>query len=185
MGHFQEALGEITIAQRLDPLSEALELRAGWIFFRAGKHDRALQIGRELAAKSPRNFGVHELISFALFHKGEREEALREMETAVHLGAGQLELARLGRMYAQAGRKTDAERVLRQLQDEAKQNYTPAFCLVDVYEGLGDFEQANLWMDKAIKNRESVLVHLKVDADDLNRANPHFAEWLKKIGLDD
>jgi TolB-like protein/class 3 adenylate cyclase/tetratricopeptide (TPR) repeat protein len=183
-GRFQEALTEITIAKRLDPLSEMLKLREGWIFFRAGQNDRALEIGRQMTANNPDDFGVRELVSFALFRKGQRAEAIAEMEAAVRPGAGGLELARLGRLYGLAGKKADAQRVLRQLQEQARQNYVPAFCLADVYEGLGDFEQANVWMNKAIENRESPLVYLKVDTDDLNRANPHFAEWLKKIGFD-
>ena len=39
-------------------------------------------------------------------------------------------------------------------------------------------------MNKAIADRESRLVYFTVAADDITRANPHFAEWLKKIGLD-
>ena len=74
--------------------------------------------------------------------------------------------------------------MLQQLHDDAKRKYLSAYCLADVYEGLGDFEQANLWMNKAIAERNSPLVYLKVSADDLNRANPHFSEWLKKIGFD-
>jgi hypothetical protein len=53
-----------------------------------------------------------------------------------------------------------------------------------VYEGLRDFEQANVWMRRAIVDREFQLLDLKGSADDLNRANPYFPQWLKKVGLD-
>ena len=54
-----------------------------------------------------------------------------------------------------------------------------------VYDGLGDIEQANVWMNKAIEARKGRIVFLKVSgADDLTRASPYYSEWLKKIGLD-
>jgi hypothetical protein len=53
-----------------------------------------------------------------------------------------------------------------------------------IYEGLGDFEQANVWLNRAIEAREPQLVYMEVDADEASRANPHFPEWLKNTGLD-
>jgi serine/threonine-protein kinase len=184
MGRFQEALNEIAVAQRLDPLSDGLKLREAWIYVRSGQYDRALEITRQLTAKTPEDFAAHELTGLALFRKGQREAGIAEMETAVRLDNSPLLLAALGRMYGQAGRKSDAQRVLEQLQNSAKQAQIPFYCFVQLYEGLGDFEQANVWMDKAIKNREFSLAYLKASADNLNHDNPHFTEWLKKIGLE-
>ena len=39
-------------------------------------------------------------------------------------------------------------------------------------------------MTKAIAEREGRVVFSRVAADDVTRANPHYSEWLKKIGLD-
>ena len=65
-----------------------------------------------------------------------------------------------------------------------ERKYCSANRIAWVYEGLGDFEQANVWMNKAIEEHESELIYMKMLTDDLNRANPYFPEWLKKIGLD-
>lgn len=88
-------------------------------------------------------------------------------------------------MYGRVGRKADAQKVLDQfLALVAKQQYVPARVIAKVYDGLGDIEQANIWMSQAIADRESALVYVKVHADDITRANPYYPEWLKKIGLD-
>ncbi|MSU68614.1 MAG: hypothetical protein EXS40_08585 [Opitutaceae bacterium] len=50
--------------------------------------------------------------------------------------------------------------------------------------GLGDVEQRNIWMNKAIADREGRIMFIKSAADDLTRANPHFGEGMKKIGQD-
>jgi adenylate cyclase len=183
-GRFREALAEIVLAEQLDPLAPILKLHEGWIYWRAGNYDRALEIATQMIARDPEDFRAHELKSLVLFRKGQQAEGIAEMEMTLRLGGSALEMAKLGRMYGQVGRKADGERIQHQLQDQGKEQYVPASCLGQVYEGLRAFDQANLWMTKAIENRESPLVYLKVDADDLNRANPYFKEWLKKIGLD-
>jgi hypothetical protein len=66
-----------------------------------------------------------------------------------------------------------------------KEKYVPAHAIAGVYDGLGNIEQANVWMNKAIEAREGRMVFLSVSiADDLTRASPYYSEWLKKIGLD-
>jgi tetratricopeptide (TPR) repeat protein len=68
---------------------------------------------------------------------------------------------------------------------QAKEKYVPAHAIAGVYDGLGNMEQANVWMNKAIEAREGRIVFLSVSiADDLTRASPYYSEWLKKIGLD-
>ena len=123
-------------------------------------------------------------MGFVLFCQGHRAEGITEMETAARLESGSRQLGELGRMYGHVGRKTDAQRVLRQLQEMAKRKYVPPHSIAFVYDGLKDFEQANVWMDKAIREHDPEMVYLKSETEELNRANPHFLEWLKKIGLD-
>ncbi len=63
------------------------------------------------------------------------------------------------------------------------QQYAPAYPIARFHKGLGDFEQANIWMNKAIADREDILVYLNVFANKVTRANPYYPEWLKEIGL--
>jgi len=93
-------------------------------------------------------------------------------------------MGELGQMYGLVGRKADAQKILDELLNRAKEQYVPASSIASVYKGLGDYEQANVWMNKAIADQEGSLVLLEVDFEDLTRANPYYPEWLKKIGLD-
>ena len=87
------------------------------------------------------------------------------------------------RVGDRVARLVEAQRVLAQLQNQSTNGYVPSHCFAYVHEGLGDFEQANTWMKKAIAAREFPLVYLKVEADEVSRANPHYREWLQNIGL--
>jgi TolB-like protein/tetratricopeptide (TPR) repeat protein len=183
MGRFQEARDQILIAEKLDPLSESLKSREGWIYFRSGQYDSELEVARKMIAANPNNYTAHELLGAGLFRKGKRDEGIAETEIAVRLDGSPMTLAALGRMYGAAGEKSDAQKVLQQLLEISKQAHIPSYCVAHVYEGLGDFDKADEWMEKAIEVHEGPLVYLKSDADEVNRANPHFPEWLKKIGL--
>ena len=88
-------------------------------------------------------------------------------------------------MYGLVGRKADAKKVLKGLLDRQKEQYVPALSIASVYDGLGDYEQANVWMNKAIADKEGGLELFEVDFEELPRANPYYKEWLKKIGLDE
>jgi predicted Zn-dependent protease len=105
------------------------------------------------------------------------------MEKAVGMDSSPMTLALLGRMYGAAGKKDDAQRVLDQLLSASKEKPIQSYCIAYAYEGTGDFDKADEWMNKAIDDREAPLVYMKSDVDEVNKANPHFPEWLKKIGL--
>ncbi len=183
-GRHPEARAEANKAHQLDPLSVLAKVALGRTSSWAGDNDRALEAGRQAIAMEPNSFIAHHLTGDVLMRKGRREEGIAEMEKAAQIAPVPQVLGLLGRMYGRVGRKADAQKVLDQFLARAKQQYVPARSIADVYDGLGDFEQANVWMNKAIADRESSLVHFKVMADDITRANPHYPEWLKKIGLD-
>ena len=184
-GRHPEALAEATKAQQLDPLSVRAKVIGGWVSFYAGDYDRALAVGRQAIAMDPGFFNAREVTGIALFRKGQREDGIAEMEQAARLSSGPVVLTRLGWMYGRVGRKADAQKVLDQFLAQAKEKYVPAHAIAGVYDGLGNIEQANVWMNKAIEAREGRIVFLSVSiADDLTRASPYYSEWLKKIGLD-
>ena len=60
----------------------------------------------------------------------------------------------------------------------------PLFLFAVVYVGLGENEQAFLWLEKAFVERTNSLAYLKVDATwDPLRSDPRFAELVRHIGL--
>ncbi len=95
-----------------------------------------------------------------------------------------MSLALLGYAHARLGERSQALRMLEQLEAASKQRYTPAFSFAVVYAGLGEKDQAFTWLEKAYEERASRLGYLKVEPlwDPL-RSDPRFAELLRRIGL--
>lgn len=131
------------------------------------------------------NVEAYELTGFALFAKGEHEAGIKAAEKAIQLAEFPLVLGKLGWMYGRVGRDVEAQEVLDRLLARAEKQYIPALCMVYVYDGLEDYDQANEWMNKAIADRESSLVFFNFVADDITRASPYYSEWMDKIGLDE
>jgi TolB-like protein/class 3 adenylate cyclase/Tfp pilus assembly protein PilF len=182
-GRFKEALVQTAMMRERDPLNPDSEFEEAWIRFKTQEYPRALELARGLVARESDLWLFHEILALVLFRQGQKTEGIAEMETSVRLDPGSRALARLGRMYGQVGRKTDAAKVLQQLRDRAKNHYVPAHFFAFVYAGLGEFEQANTWMNQAIDARESLLSMLKTEADELDRSNPFFPQWLQRIGF--
>jgi predicted nucleic acid-binding protein len=95
-----------------------------------------------------------------------------------------MSLALLGYAHARLGERSQALRILDQLEAASKERYTPAISFAAVYAGLGEKDQAFAWLEKAYGERTSRLGYLKVEPlwDPL-RSDPRFAELLRHIGL--
>ncbi len=53
------------------------------------------------------------------------------------------------------------------------------------YLGLGENEQAFLWLEEAYKEKSSILLYVKVHPFfDPIRADPRFANLVRRVGLD-
>ena len=66
------------------------------------------------------------------------------------------------RAYAHAGRRSDALRLLAELQKRRKAGYVPAGAFVNAYLGLGENDQAFAWLEQAYKEQSNILQFLKV-----------------------
>jgi tetratricopeptide (TPR) repeat protein len=182
MGRNEEAIAEAAKARQLDPLSVVNVSTQAWIFFYAKNFDRALAVGREAIALAPDSFFGHQVTGRALFSQGRHDEGIAHVEKSRRIADTPYIKENLCWMYAQTGRKSAATMIRDELLAEAEKRYVASLSVAGVYQGLGDYEQANFWMNKAIEEHDGGVMFLKV-ADEIYGSNPHYPEWLKKVGL--
>jgi tetratricopeptide (TPR) repeat protein len=90
----------------------------------------------------------------------------------------------LGLAYGLAGRKAEAIKVLNELHELNKSRYVTPAALVNVYIGLGDKEQAFVWLEKAFQERSNFVAFLKVfPLLDSIRSDPRFDDLIRRVGL--
>lgn len=184
-GRTQEALAWSLRARELDPEGRA-GTEIGWILFNARRYGEATHELRSVLAVRPDDATALWFLGFALIANGQSEEAIHVLEKTVSImnrspGA----IGVLVRAYAHAGRRADALRLLAELKVRQQAGYVPAAAFVNAYLGLGDYEQAFAWLERAYQEQSSILLWLKVHPFfDPLRGDPRFADLLRRVGLD-
>jgi serine/threonine-protein kinase len=88
------------------------------------------------------------------------------------------------RAYAHAGRRSDALRLLVELKRRRNTGHAPAGALVNAYLGLGENEEAFVWLEQAYKEQSNMLQFVKVHPYfDPIRNDPRFADLVRRVGL--
>ena len=185
LGRSEEGLTEAKRALDLDPVSPAILNYVVVQLYLARRFDEAIEQGRKTLELDPSFAPVHGTLGHVYAAKGMYRDALAEYEKCSALSGGSpLSTAFVGYAHARLGQRSDAFRVLDQLRAAAKQRYVPAISFAIVYVGLGEKEQAFLWLEKAYDERTNSLAYLKVAATwDPLRSDPRFADLVRRIGL--
>jgi hypothetical protein len=118
-----------------------------------------------------------------LLAKHQPQQAVPMLEKAVsvsHRSPGIV--GELIRAYAQAGRRSDALRLLAERKKREQPGYSGAFVIA--YLGLGDYDQAFVWLERAYQEQSDLIPYLKVHpVFDAVRGDPRFQDLLRRVGL--
>jgi TolB-like protein/DNA-binding winged helix-turn-helix (wHTH) protein/Tfp pilus assembly protein PilF len=185
-GRIDEALAEVNRAQELDPLSLTTSMTRGFILENGRRYEESIEQLRRVIASDPNHYGAHWFLALTYIANHQFDEAIAASEKAVALsGRAPAALGVLGLSYGVAGRKREANNVLNELLQLQKQRYITQMAPCYVYIGLGDKDQAFVWLEKAYQERSNPLALFKVSPTvDSLRSDPRFADLLRRIGLD-
>ncbi len=185
VGRGDEALIEIKRAQELDPLSLPISTVAGWILYLGRHYDQAIdQYRRTLEMDS--NFPIaHSYLGRAHIRKGNFEQAIIECQTATRLSESHpFYVAWLAYAYAMAGKRTEALRILHDLEAISQHKYVASHDIAAIYAGLGEQSKAIAWLKKAYDERSYTVLQLEVEPEfDSLRSDPRFQDIVHRIGV--
>jgi len=183
-GDTDEALTWARRGRDLDPLAISGS-GIGWILFQAHQYDEAINEFRSVAAVRPEDAGNLWLLGFALTANGQPAEAIPVLEKALPISNRSPGIIGvLVRAYAHAGRRADALRLLEELKRRKQAGYVPAAAFVNAYLGLGENEEAFVWLEQAYKEHSNILLYLKTHPYfDPIRDDPRFGNLLRRVGL--
>ena len=183
-GRTEEALAWSRRAQQLDPLG-VTGVSNGWILFHARRYDEAMRELRSVLAVHPDYATARWFLGFVLIASGRAQEAIPVLEKTVSMmkrSPGSIEL--LATAYARAGQRTRALRLIDELRRRRQAGYVPAGAFINPYLGLGDYDQAFLWMEQAYQEQSNILQFLRVHPFfDPVRSDPRFADLERRVGL--
>jgi len=183
LGQFDRAIAEVKRAIELDPLSLVINTDLGNTLYRARRYDDAITQMRKTLEMDPGFYYTHWNLGSALAAKGALGPAIEEYQKARSLNDDPSMLGFLGRALAVSGNKTEAMKILEQLNTISKQRYVSAYSFALVYLGLGDKDEAVRYLEKGYEDRAGELlryINVEPILDPL-RGDPRFEALVQKI----
>jgi tetratricopeptide (TPR) repeat protein len=123
------------------------------------------------------------MLANALQSKGSHEEAIRERQRVLDAAPGNvLFLAALGGSYAAAGMRSEAIRILDQLDELRGHKYVMPYWMALIHSGLRERDEAFRWLDAALEERSAWLAYVSWDPRlDYLRPDPRFQDLLDRM----
>ncbi len=183
-GRFDEALELAKQAISLDPYSPAVRTTAAQAYYLNGDFDAAIVEYEAILEIDRADPAFHFYLGWAREQKGEYEAAIALHDRAIALSdRAPLYVGGLGYAYGLAGRSSEANVILDELISREAEGLAEPMHVAVVHIGLGNYEQAIDWLEKAFAARNSHMLYLKQGAQfDPLRDDPRFVSLIRRMG---
>jgi TolB-like protein/Flp pilus assembly protein TadD len=182
-GRNSEGIFELERAESLDPLSLIISADLADALCIAHLYDESVKQSEKTLGMDP-NFAVaHYELGQALEQKHMHAEAITEFQRAIELSGhnGAFD-SNLAYSYAVSGRKREAENIVKDMEAQPDKNPSADANIAMVYVGLGDHDQAMVWLNKAYEARFNPSILLRSGFDPL-RSDSRFVDLRRRLGL--
>jgi serine/threonine protein kinase/Tfp pilus assembly protein PilF len=180
-----EATEAVRIGQELDPFSPAANGISALVSYHARRYDEAIRDSQRALERDPTSALSLMCISMSHAAKGAHKQAILHADRGVSLSS-EVNFLRgiLGAVYAMAGEKEAARRVLDDLLERSRQTYVGPTVISWIYSHLGERDRAFEWLEKAYDQRDCTLgFGLRAPMYDVIRDDARFGELLTKLRL--
>ena len=183
---YDEAIAMRHRAKHLDPLGPLPSSDLATTLLRAGRIDEARRESQRLLDIEPDHPLAHSTLGWSFMLGGRHDEGLAELDRAAALSSGNtMFLAQLGQAYALAGRKKDAKRMLRRLEELARNRYVPPYHLAYIFTGLDEKERAMDCLEQAFEERAGGIYGVKGSFLFASlRTHPRFQALMARLRLE-
>jgi TolB-like protein/Flp pilus assembly protein TadD len=183
-GHIEESRSDIEKALDLDPLSARSHRGAGLRLYLLHdfanailSFDRALELGPDIE-------NTHYLRGLALLQLGRTDEAIAALTQSLEPSTTGARLGALVAAYTAGGHPRKAQETLRRVHQRIADSSASSVACVHAYSALGQTSQALDWLERAVHERYTGLMYLKLDPlYDSLRNEPRFQAVLKQTNL--
>jgi TolB-like protein/DNA-binding winged helix-turn-helix (wHTH) protein/Flp pilus assembly protein TadD len=191
-GQFDAAIREMRRALELDPFGPNKQNSLASTLGRAGRYDEALQAYRDVPDPDFNSELRHRRIAAIYDRKGMSREAMAEWLMALRLGGKEEVAASVDSVYRVSGyavaRRAYLWGDIRAAERRAESAYPrpPSFVIATDYAMLGEKDRAIVWLERAFREREGLLMFLTVSPYfEALRSDPRFRDLARRMGLPD
>jgi TolB-like protein/DNA-binding winged helix-turn-helix (wHTH) protein/Tfp pilus assembly protein PilF len=184
-GRRSEALAEIAKIDQLDyGFSEAYTETA--TYYKLHDYPNLIEASRRGLLLDPKDAFHHYSLGLGYEGAGELQKAISEYQQAMQLSNGSPgPTVALAHAYSAAGKKAEAEKILRDLQRKSKEASVSPYTMATIYAGLGENDKAFEFLERAYLEK-SLDFALPLQSDlllDHLRPDPRFQIMLRRMGL--
>jgi len=158
-----------------------------WHLMMARRYDEALRQARTTLDLDPNFARARMWLAFVYEQKRQYQAAIAQLqEGAVSRQDHATATAMLAHVYAMAGKRGKAARILRELQDRSKREYVSSYDTAVIFAALGQANEAFRCLEDAYRQRDGWLaLWLTVDPRlDGLRPDPRFGQLVGRLGID-
>jgi tetratricopeptide (TPR) repeat protein len=181
-----ESLAESKRALELSPIDLLINIHLAWHYLYARQYDQAAEQMNKVI-EMDRNFAqAYTWAGLVYEQQGNYPAAISAFQKAIALfrRGSTIPEAQLAHTYAVSGKKAEALKIVADFHESAKHQYVSPYHLAAIYVGLGDKDQAFVWLEKAYAERSDWMVNLTTDQRfDPLRSDPRFVSLVRRVGL--
>ena len=185
-GHRVEALKAVAKCRELDPTFERQFRMEAAINYFSRDFEGSVEVSRPYTVAFPKDWLAHYWLGIGLEGSGRRSEAIPEYQKAVDLSQQNTDpVACLAYAYARAGKKSEAEKILRDFLQRSETSYLSPYMIATIYAGLGNKDKAFEYLEKAYQERTPDLPYfLRADLRmDTLRSDPRFQDLESRMNF--
>jgi DNA-binding winged helix-turn-helix (wHTH) protein/TolB-like protein/Tfp pilus assembly protein PilF len=163
-GQLNRAVQEMQLAAELEPLSRVNNAAwANFLYF-LGEHDKAIEQCTKVLEIAPEFETASFFRGLAYEQKQQYEQAIKDIEKYGEKNKDDpIVYGALGHIYGVCGRKKEAYRMIRELERLEKKDHSSIYCVGLVYLGLGDKDQAFIWLEKGARAKAPTALGFRYD----------------------
>ncbi len=184
---FDMAIDSLKRAHELDPLSLLYMRQLAEALCYSGRHEEAIDLLKKGLELDYSFSYMHALLGLVYLHMSLYEKALAEFEIEKKISRywnPDIEAA-IGGVYAEMGKKSEAQRVLDELIERSREERVSTTLIAGLCFSLGEVDRGFEWLDRAYEENDIWLSWLKVGYGyDWVRSDPRYVAMVKKVGLD-
>ena len=159
----KEGLAKVKRAQVLDPVSAYASAIAGVIFYAARRYGEAIEKFQQALEMQPSHGLALRYLTLTYSACSRHNEAVASAQRVVSLmGRAPINLGVLGAILGRAGKRDEAQAVLTELEERARQEYVSPMSFGLFVGELGQMDRAFEQLEKAYEERNPFLVGLRL-----------------------
>jgi tetratricopeptide (TPR) repeat protein len=186
MGRFEEGLPQYVRARELEPLSMQINTAMGIHYYFARQWEEAAKQLTATLEMDPNFAYAHWLLGGVYLQKPILGDAVPEFQRALALEPSSPRyIAGVGIACGAAGKRSEALKILGDLQELSKHRYVPptSIAMILAYMG-GRSDEAFEALERSYEDRSTFMFHLKVSAlFDPLRSDPRFQALLRRMNF--